>query len=1040
MNKISKALKVCMTAVALAAAAPHSALADNDSYGKNRHHILIINSFNEGAPWSQSFIHPIVMELADRTDLTISIEHMNLTFMTNDSLYTRMTEGLLSRIDHNRPDGIVMIGSASFTLLEAIKDRYGEIPTILLGRLDKVGSPSYNLSGTTNDDTDDTLVPLQDLRDKYDITFIEAPFMYKETIDLMVRMNPDMTTLVFAADHLASNRHMSSNIEKYLATTYPAIKYEWLSADSTNNQRLFKYIFNRDKQRGILFSSWFFTQQDIYGHLHLVAGGYMALPQSNQPIYSLREAYLNNGILGGYYVDHDKIVEKLLKYVNILADGGSMRDQPFYYPEYPEDFNYKINYDLLQRYGYSESDCPEGTVFVNRPKGFWETYRLYIIITLLLAGAVLTIIMLRTKAMHSRIKLLTAYDSLVSNMPIVYTHATAAKGDDGSVKDVKFTRYNSTFENLYKSTADSKDDPFFKSDTLNRLIGQMFKEGQTVQFSHYFKSTDSYYEFILVPSPEPDSLDIFANNATKRTKAENEIREQRKKLEMTLNMAHIIPWRWDLKSQQICCESQGALHHLKIPTLKGSTRGYHIIDSNEFFMHIHKEDLSRIRQSYQELVDANHNYLQEEFRIVTAENGAEKIDWLEVNASINEFDGNRNPTSLVGSLLLITERKKQETALIHAREKATESDRLKSAFLANMSHEIRTPLNAIVGFSNLLASTDDKEKKEKFIGIIENNNQLLLQLISDILDLAKVEADTLEFVYKPTDINELIRSIENTVRMRVKPGVVLNFNLGAAECTVQAERNRLSQVLINLLTNACKFTEHGSITFGYELRGHEIYFYVRDTGIGIAREKQATVFDRFAKLNNFAQGTGLGLSICQSIIKKMNGAIGVDSPGEGLGTTFWFTIPYVPVDKDSSADTQAVAEEKETINGKEKLTLLIAEDNESNYLLFETILSKDYNLIHAWDGVEAVELFKEHKPNIIIMDITMPNMDGYEATREIRKVSTSVPIIAVTAYAFASDKERILENGFNGYVSKPVNANRLKSELKSTIDSSFILL
>ena len=336
-------------------------------------------------------------------------------------------------------------------------------------------------------------------------------------------------------------------------------------------------------------------------------------------------------------------------------------------------------------------------------------------------------------------------------------------------------------------------------------------------------------------------------------------------------------------------------------------------------------------------------------------------------------------------------------------------------------------------------SSNEPEKKEKFIGIIENNNQLLLQLISDILDLAKVEANTLEFIYQPTDLNELIRNLENTVRLRLKPGVVLNFTLGAAECVIEAERNRLSQVLINMLTNACKFTEKGSITFGYELRGKDIYFFVRDTGIGIDREKQSSVFQRFTKLNDFVQGTGLGLSICQSIIEKMGGTIGVESPGLGLGSTFWFTIPFKEVKNSDLKTAPAIAQPKETIK-KDKLTLLVAEDNDSNYLLFDTILSNDYNLIHAWDGVEAVELFKLHQPNIIIMDINMPNMDGYEATCEIRKISKTVPIIAVTAYAFASDKDRIMENGFNGYVSKPVNANKLKSELKSTVDSSFIIL
>ena len=410
---------------------------------------------------------------------------------------------------------------------------------------------------------------------------------------------------------------------------------------------------------------------------------------------------------------------------------------------------------------------------------------------------------------------------------------------------------------------------------------------------------------------------------------------------------------------------------------------------------------------------------------------------MEVNASISKFDGNQRPEELIGSLLLITARKQQEANLIAAKEAAKESDRLKSAFLANMSHEIRTPLNAIVGFSNLLTTTEDEEKKQKFINIIENNNQLLLQLIGDILDLAKVEANTLEFIYKPTDLNELVRGIEETMRTKVQHGVVLNYTLGAADCCIKTEPNRLSQVLINLLTNACKFTSKGSVTFGYEVQDNEIYFFVRDTGCGISKEGQARIFQRFTKLNAFAQGTGLGLSISKSIIEKMKGRIGVESKGEGKGSTFWFTIPYLPAT--IQKEVEVIEDPKEAIE-QNKVTLLVAEDNESNYMLFESILGSHYKLIHAWDGIEAVELFDIHNPQLIIMDINMPRMDGYEATREIRKKSTTVPIIAVTAYAFASDKERIMENGFNSYVSKPINAKKLNEELKSALSSHFILL
>lgn len=1045
MKDFNLILRAFFAITAITVSSLFPAKADTGDRSKPVNNILVINAYNEGAPWSQSYINPLILEAAKKHDFNIRVEHMNMTFVTNDTLYNKMVSGLLARFKENRPDGLVMIGEASFCLLDTLKSSWGDLPAVLLGNSDKVGPMDYYFTGTEGNDTDDNLTPLAQLRNKYDLTFIESPFMYKETIDLIIKMNPQLGKLIFAADPLASNRHLNKNISNYLASTYPSVSYEWLVADNNNRGKLLDYLTTDSDKSAFLFSSWFYSKEDINGYPQLIMGEYQAIPLAIQPVYSLREAYISNGILGGYFPNYDKIKDTLISYVNKMNDGTKMRDLPFYYPEYPEDFSYVINYEQLIRDGYSTGDCPEDTVFVNKPKTLWENYKWYIISIILLVVAVAAIIALRSNALRTKIKVTSAHDALVRNMPIAYAQATLSTDSEGHVRKINYTSGNTSFETLYTQNGADDADSFFSMESLKRLIDTAFNEGHSVTFTHYFKTTDSYFEFLIVPNKENNSVDIFGRDITKRSKAENTLRNSRKQLEMTLNVAHIIPWRWDVKTQRIYCESQRILKHLKFPTLRGSRRGMNIIDSSEYFQRIHRDDLPRVRQSYQELVDGKANYVKEEFRIVTNDNGKEIIDWMEVNAAVDDTDDTGRPISLVGSLLLITERKKQENALIHAKEQASESDKLKSAFLANMSHEIRTPLNAIVGFSNLLANTDDAEKKEKFIGIIENNNQLLLQLISDILDLAKVEANTLEFIYHPTDLNELIRNLESTVRMRVKPGVVLNFNLGAAECMVRAERNRLSQVLINMLTNACKFTDRGSITFGYELRGNEIYFFVRDTGIGIAPEKQKSVFQRFTKLNNFVQGTGLGLSISQSIIEKMGGKIGVESPGEGLGSTFWFTIPYLPV-QESETKAQhedieiASAQPKETIKRQDKLTLLVAEDNESNYLLFETILSNDYNLIHAWDGREAVDLFKQHQPNIIIMDINMPNMDGYEATREIRKVSKTVPIIAVTAYAFASDKERIMENGFNGYVSKPVNATKLKSEIKSTVDSSFILL
>ena len=224
------------------------------------------------------------------------------------------------------------------------------------------------------------------------------------------------------------------------------------------------------------------------------------------------------------------------------------------------------------------------------------------------------------------------------------------------------------------------------------------------------------------------------------------------------------------------------------------------------------------------------------------------------------------------------------------KEKIEESNRLKSAFLANMSHEIRTPLNAIVGFSNLLAETCHSEETREFCEIIETNNELLLQLVNDILDLSKIEAGQMDFIYSEFNVSTLFRSLYQTFQSRVKDGVTLYCEIPEQDCVIYSEKNRLTQVITNFLTNACKFTFQGAIRMGYKEREDGLYFYVKDTGKGIERKNLPHVFERFAKFDSFIQGTGLGLSICQTILENLHGKIGVESE-EGKGSTFWFTIP-----------------------------------------------------------------------------------------------------------------------------------------------------
>lgn len=244
----------------------------------------------------------------------------------------------------------------------------------------------------------------------------------------------------------------------------------------------------------------------------------------------------------------------------------------------------------------------------------------------------------------------------------------------------------------------------------------------------------------------------------------------------------------------------------------------------------------------------------------------------------------------------ITTRKEVELELIQAKEKAEESDRLKSAFLANMSHEIRTPLNAIVGFSSLLAETNEMEERKMYMFIVEKNNELLLNLISDILDISKIEAGTIDFTEAWVELPQLCREVITTFEQKnTNEAVELRFDESSPQLAIYSDKNRITQVLSNFMTNALKFTAEGSITISYALEnGNQVRFRVTDTGKGIPPEKQQEVFQRFAKLDSFVQGAGLGLSICQSLVERMGGQIGVESRGEGEGSSFWFTHPYTP--------------------------------------------------------------------------------------------------------------------------------------------------
>ena len=387
----------------------------------------------------------------------------------------------------------------------------------------------------------------------------------------------------------------------------------------------------------------------------------------------------------------------------------------------------------------------------------------------------------------------------------------------------------------------------------------------------------------------------------------------------------------------------------------------------------------------------------------------------------------------------VTEREEMIKELQIAKMHAEQSDKLKSAFLANMSHEIRTPLNAIVGFSGLMMYASDEEK-EDYMQIINNNNEMLLKLISDILDLSKLEAGSVELNYEEFDLTDYFNSMFVSMKQRAtNPKIQIVAVNPYQHCLVTLDRNRVAQIITNYVTNAIKYTPEGIIEMGYEYREEGIYFYVKDSGIGIPDEKKNKVFHRFEKLDEFAQGTGLGLSICKAIAEAMGGNVGFESE-YGKGSLFWALLPCeveIPseitlqrAERVASSDKKDIVAGTSSSNTPGRKTILVAEDIQSNYQLVSALLRKRFNLVHAANGQEAIEILHERHIDLLLVDMKLPVMDGLTATAEIRKFNAELPIIALTAHVFENDRLTAMDAGCNEYLVKPIDRAKLMAVLK----------
>lgn len=552
------------------------------------------------------------------------------------------------------------------------------------------------------------------------------------------------------------------------------------------------------------------------------------------------------------------------------------------------------------------------------------------------------------------------------------------------------------------------------------LLGRNMNINLTCRIQTRHDDTWQYCNIAGVPFEFGEAGEVirytgFRQNISKLHQLNEELKERNYKMELTFKTVGMSYWDYDVKTRQ----------YRSFNDPVNDFNPEKAIMPEDYLKAAHPEDTERVRENMVGMSAGQYKEFSLQYRSRTKWDQ----DWqtLIVTGLPSERDKKGNVIRYTGIAFNNTKWEKMAQELKEMKDKAELSDRLKSAFLANMSHEIRTPLNAIVGFSELLVDSDDPDEKKEYWHIIESNNDLLLRLINDILDLSKIESGIIDRKRERFNLTKLCNELYVMMRSKIpNADVELVQDNPCPECWIFLDSNRLKQVWMNFLTNAVKYTRSGYIRMGYSVEKDGIRFYVEDTGTGIPKELQDRVFGRFQKLNEFVQGTGLGLAISRAIVEAAGGEIGFTSE-QGIGSTFWAWVPCEIFQHGDVGCPETTLPNHRPVfseGSDRKLKILVAEDNDSNFLLVRNIL-KDYDLLRVTNGVEAVEEIRNGEFDFVLMDLKMPVMDGLVATRKIREFNSDIPIVALTANAFDTDRASAMDAGCNAFLPKPVKRKQL---------------
>lgn len=984
---------------------------------QNNVNIQIISSFSYENEWGQMLAKSLKKEIeksveGGKTDIFYSgADKANSLAQAQEMLHPALWR-------NNTPSAIVVIGYEAWMGLKSLNDSTLKNTPIILCGIEEKACNNYESYLINNNILPSMIVITDSLLNGYNAAAVTMKDNSVQTLSLILSLMPGLKNILYLSEQTYSDYLYIKRLNSLITSTYPAIRFSVIKTQTVEKNYLISIEEKIDKPGTAILLNNYNTLENP--HQSGIRTSKYAVP-----LFTIKQKQLGNtqSIVGGTFEPVKEYAGRVTQTIQQMLAGA---DTPSIYTE--GDCITILNQKAVIRYKMDTAKLPQA-VFVNPPDSKTVKYMIAAagIIAVPLLMIVILLLIIRSfhkkrqiqKAMLQYSDILIKYNAIFKNASIgmaMFDKEGISSGDTNSefMKMIKIIIPNVTLSekfNLHQSELVTEEikgviDQGEKAERDITIENENSKSSYKVSFIplHYKKEKNTLVSIVDTTQPVREKLKRDSHNAI-FNKAITESR---------LGIAEL-----DLISGT-CIATEGWYKGLGIPK---------VTSIEKCFANLVKEDRENLYRFIEKAICNNAIKTAEEVRVMNSDS---TYHWIKIIVKIKECSVEKKSIICSAILVDIDARKQKEEQLKEAYMKIIKAIRVKNSFIANMSHELKTPLNAIVGFAELIIESSETEEQKELLKYLEDNNEKLLKLVTDIVDMSKIESGTVKCTMSEIDLNEMMNELVKNARVHHhNREVEVVFN-PKENGIVYSDKERLQQIMGIFLSNSMKYTKKGSIELGYKLLDNKVQLFVTDTGCGIEPEKRDKLFNRFAKPDKEYMGFGLGLPIAHSITKLLEGEIGFTTT-LGKGSTFWSSIPSQYIGTDTQIGLTGKLENA-TTRGENLKTLLIAEDNENNFQLLNFILKGKFKIIHAINGEKAVELYKTHHPDIILMDIKMPVMDGYEATAAIRELSKDIPIIAVTAYAFSKDKERILDSSFSAFIAKPVREKELMDTITTILN------